>query len=402
MLFIMASLIPAAWCATKITVIHNFGAENDGATPNGPLLVDSNGNLFGVTYGGPGLYGNGVVFELTQQPRGQWTETVVHSFTGGDGGAIPWGSPTFDKTGNLIVTVQGYGSADIGGVFSFTRGARGWVYNILYTGGAGPGLLVSEAGDFYGSIGLGDWFGAGAIGELSPGSDGWNYTQLYSFCGPNGCPDGYDPLDPPIWDSNGNLWGTMAEGGIVQPDCPTGAGCGLIFAMTPNGDGTWTYHVVHRFASFPTDGQGPYGGLVMDKASNFYGTTDGGGLYGNGTIFQFSYNHGRLQGRYIYNFPNCMQGCYPMGTLARDSAGNLYGMAQGGTNSCGGLSCGVVYRLAPQSNGTWKYSVLVDLNETTGGVLPFYGLTLDDKGDLFGVTSNFGKYGGGTAFEITP
>jgi hypothetical protein len=90
-----------------------------------------------------------------------------------------------------------------------------------------------------------------------------------------------------------------------------------------------------------------------------------------------------------------------MGTLARDSAGNLYGMAQGGTNSCGGLSCGVVYRLAPQSNGTWKYSVLVNLSETTGGVLPFYGLTLDGKGHLFGVTSSFGAYGGGTAFEIS-
>jgi uncharacterized repeat protein (TIGR03803 family) len=175
----------------------------------------------------------------------------------------------------------------------------------------------------------------------------------------------------------------------------------VIYAMTPNGDGTWTYHVVHRFASSPTDGKGPYGGLVTDKAGNFYGTTDGGGLHGNGTIFKFSYKGGKLQGQYLFNFPNCMQGCYPMGTLARDSAGNLYGMAQGGTNSCGGLSCGVVYRLAPQTNGTWKYSVLVNLSETTGGVLPFYGLTLDGKGHLFGVTSSFGAYGGGTAFEIT-
>ena len=80
------------------------------------------------------------------------------------------------------------------------------------------------------------------------------------------------------------------------------------------------------------------------------------------------YKGGKLQGQYLFNFPNCMQGCYPQGTLARDSVGNPYGMAQGGTNSCGGLSCGVVYRLAPQTNGTWKYSVLVNLSETTGGV----------------------------------
>ncbi len=118
---------------------------------------------------------------------------------------------------------------------------------------------------------------------------------------------------------------------------------------------------------------------MIDPSGNFYGTTEGGGLYNNGTIFKFSYKGGKMQGRYLFNFPNCMQGCYPMGTLARDSAGNLYGMAQGGTNSCGGLSCGVTYRLAPQTNGTWKYSVLVNLSETTGGVLPFYGLTLTAK-----------------------
>jgi uncharacterized repeat protein (TIGR03803 family) len=172
--------------------------------------------------------------------------------------------------------------------------------------------------------------------------------------------------------------------------------------MTPNGDGTWTYHVVHRFASSPTDGQFPAGGLVMDPAGNFYGSTEGGGPHNNGTIFKFGFTAGKWKGTMLFDFPNCLKGCYPMGTIARDSTGNLYGMAQGGTNNCGGLSCGVVYRLSPQSNGTWKYSVLVDLNETTGGVLPFYGLTLDGKGHLFGVTSNFGKYGGGTAFEIIP
>ena len=105
---------------------------------------------------------------------------------------------------------------------------------------------------------------------------------------------------------------------------------------------------------------------------------------------------------YLYDFPNRTTGTATRKVRWRiDQAGNLYGMAQGGTNSCGGLSCGVVYRLAPQTNGTWKYSVLVNLSETTGGVLPFYGLTLDGKGHLFGVTSSFGAYGGGTAFEIT-
>lgn len=63
---------------------------------------------------------------------------------------------------------------------------------------------------------------------------------------------------------------------------------------------------------------------------------------------------------------------------------------------------GVVFRLAPQKNGSWKYNVIYELNETTGGVQPFYGVILDGKGNLFGVTSSSGTYGSGTAFEISP
>jgi uncharacterized repeat protein (TIGR03803 family) len=63
--------------------------------------------------------------------------------------------------------------------------------------------------------------------------------------------------------------------------------------MTPNQDGTWTYHVLHRFASYPTDGQMPGGGLVMDKSGNFYGTTLGAGLLGTGEVFKLSCTGGR-------------------------------------------------------------------------------------------------------------
>jgi hypothetical protein len=76
---------------------------------------------------------------------------------------------------------------------------------------------------------------------------------------------------PPIWDGKGNLWGTTTDGGTKAQNCTFG--CGVIFAMTPNGDGTWTYHVAHRFAASAYDGQLPYGSLVMDAAGNFYGST---------------------------------------------------------------------------------------------------------------------------------
>jgi hypothetical protein len=298
--------------------------------------------------------------------------------------------------------LQGDLSFGVGGVFELTHGSTGWSNTVIYSDGAGPGLLMDSNGNLYGSMGPGP-IREGAIGELSPGTDGWTYTQLYGFCNNYGCRNGVGPDAPPIWDGKGNLWGTTLYGGIGRPACATyGGGCGVVFEMTPNGDGTWTYNVVHRFASSPTDGQFPVAGLTLDSAGNFYGETEDGGTHAFGIIFKFSVVDGKVKGSIIHNFSNCSTSCYPEGTLAIDKSGNLYGMAQGGPNSCDGLSCGVVFKLAPQTNGTWKYSVVYDLDETTGGTLPYYGLIFDSKGNLYGVTSSGGQYGGGTAFELTP
>jgi uncharacterized repeat protein (TIGR03803 family) len=377
----------------KVKVLHDFGSSNDGNVPSGSLFLDNHGNLYGVTGGGPGEYGYGIAFELTPQENGSWNETILHTFASADG--FPWGAFVNDSAGNLYGTTDG-GPISNSEVYELSPASNTWTFSVLYTDGAGPGLIMDGLGNLYGAIGPGDYFGLGAIGELSPGSSGWTYTQLYGFtCDPS-CAGGYDPTAPPIWDSKGNLWGTMLYGGTQS------RGWGLIFEMTPEGDGTWTYNVVHEFGSSSTDGQFPVAGLTLDAAGNFYGETEDGGTQGLGIIFKFSDTNGKVKGSIIHNFSSCSTGCYPEGTLAVDKSGNLYGMAQGGPNSCGGPSCGVVFKLAPQKNGTWKYSVVYNLDETTGGTLPYYGLIFDDKGNLYGVTSSGGHYGFGTAFEITP
>ena len=226
-------------------------------------------------------------------------------------------------------------------------------------------------------------------------------ADLYDFCATY-CPDGYAPEAPPIWDNSGDLWGTTYGGGLRGTPCAYFDGCGVVFEMTPDGNGTWTYNLMHQFASTATDGQGPYGGLILDSAGDFYGSTLAGGTHSYGTIFKFSNVGGTWQETILYNFSNCTLACYPEGTLAMDASGNLYGTAQGGRNSCAGYGCGVIFKLAPQSNGTWEYRTLYNLNESSGGVSPFYGVILDSKGNLYGVTSNFGKYNLGTAFELTP
>src|SRR5580692_2745657 len=239
----------------------------------------------------------------------------------------------------------------------------------------------------------------GAIAELSPNSDGWTYTTLYSFCVFR-C--GYSPSAPPIWDGKGNLFGATTDGGVAQPACWTYAGCGVIFEMTPNGDGTWTYHILHRFLKFSSkDGQTPNGGLAMDAAGNLYGVTVYGGVHNQGRVFKLTFSGGRWKETALYDFPNCADGCLPAGTPAFDRAGNLYATASGGLADCGGYTCGVVFKLSPQQNGTWKYSVVYKLHGTDGNFLP-YGVIVDSKGNIFGTTSAGGTYNSGVAFEITP
>jgi len=400
--FVLALTLPV-WGGAKYKVLHNFGSGSDGYGPFGPPVLDNKGNLYGVTgSGGTGQcsdYGCGTVFELVPKAKGTWRETILHNFTAGSDGAIPWSGLVFDSVGNLYGTLQGDNGLGGSGVFQLRRGSNGWDNRLIYTDGAGPGVLMDGVGNLYGPMGPGEYKYYGAIGELSLGSNGWNYTALYSFCS-TFCPDGFNPPAPPIWDGKGNMFGTTTWGGIRGSPCQMSNGCGVIYETTPNGDGTWTYHVLHRFASFKNDGQQPLSGLVMDHAGNFYGATWEGGRYDQGTVFKLAYSGGHWKETILYDFPNCLYGCGVEGTLALDKSGNLYGTAVGGTGNCG-YTCGVVFELSPQKNGKWKYRVVYDFTPEGGGFQPFYGVIVDDKGNLFGTTSQFGKYGGGTAFEIT-
>jgi uncharacterized repeat protein (TIGR03803 family) len=403
----LASVFVLACAAqnAKLKVLHSFGSTGDGSVPYGPPLLDSKGNLFGVTAnGGTGAcsdYGCGTAYELSAQTGGVWSEKILHSFAAGSDGEAPWGGPLLDSSGNLYGTLHGSGSYAVSGVFKLTPGSSGWSNTILYDVYSGPGLVFDKVGNLYGSMGGGS-ASLGAVGELSPGSSGWSYNELYSFCPLYGCADGWGEPAPPIWDKKGNLWGTTAYGGISQSPCTYNQGCGVVFEMTPNGAGAWTYNVVHQFASSATDGQFPSGGLVMDAAGNFYGNTSQGGAYNLGTVFKlaFSSTLGQWVETILYDFPNCAESCGPVGTLAIDKKGNLFGTADGGISNCGGFTCGDVFKMAPQGNGTRKFTVLHKFN-LTDGAYPL-GLIHDGNGNLFGTTMDGGTYNAGTAFEITP
>lgn len=399
-MFVLAAavgLFPSAQASGRYKILHNFPyGTSDGSQPYGPLLLDSQENLYGVTAngGGPSCSGAGcgTVFELTQHPNGKWSEQILHAFTDTGDGAFPQGNLVQDTVGNLYGT-DGTGDWKPHGVFELAPSSGGWNVSLIYTKGNNPGLLIDGAANLYG------FMGPGGIAELSPSSHGWVYSDLYDFC-QKSCYDGSEPVAPLTWDANGNLYGTTLFGGNGGSKCPGSAGCGVAFQMTRNGDGTWTYHVLHRFAQFNRDGYYPYAGLVVDASGNAYGVTWAGGRYDNGTFYKLTpTKQGLWKETILYEFPNCKNGCGPNESLVFDKAGHLYGAGAGGNMTCG-YSCGVIYKLTPQKNGKWKYSVLHKFNNTDGSGP--YSVVLDGKGDIFGTTFGGGKYGWGVAFEITP
>jgi uncharacterized repeat protein (TIGR03803 family) len=239
---------------------------------------------------------------------------------------------------------------------------------------------------------------AGNIVELSGGPGNWTQQELYSFCPDVPCRSGWGPQSALTFDAKGSLYGTTEYGGNTQPWCFGSAGCGVAFKLKPLGGGQWKYHVLHRFAAFQNDGQTPLGGLVVDKDGNVYGTTTQGP--DGATLFQLSRQpDGHWKQTILYHFPNPRQnGGYPASTLVFDQAGNLYGTGtSGGDPVC---DCGVIFKLSPQPNGTWKYSVLFKFHGNDGNGPN--GLTIDSKGHLYGTTAAGGKYNAGVAFKFTP
>jgi len=95
------------------TLLYSFQGGGDASTPNSSLSFDAAGNLYGTAGGGAG--NQGTIFKLTPS-GGHWTESVVHTFTGGADGGQPFGGVTIDSSGNL------YGTASIGGTYGQTGG----------------------------------------------------------------------------------------------------------------------------------------------------------------------------------------------------------------------------------------------------------------------------------------
>ena len=126
----------AAWGATSFKVLHSFGAGSDGNTPFAGVTFDSKGNLYGTASQGGGLsgcgQGCGIVYQLTPNQDGTWTETVLHSFIPSEGGNS-FSTIAIDNLGSLYGTNLYYGQG-CGTVFHLLPGAGGkWTNNTLHS-----------------------------------------------------------------------------------------------------------------------------------------------------------------------------------------------------------------------------------------------------------------------------
>jgi hypothetical protein len=401
--------------AQTYNILYSFAGTSDGKDGADSLIFDSAGNLYGTTSDGGSActISCGTVFELSPNGTGGWTEQVIYAFTGGAAGFQPEGSLVMDAAGNL------YGTTDSGGtccgtIYKLTHNSDGsWTHSVLYTfvggsDGGNPiaGLALDSAGNLYGTTQYGGGGGCGIPGcgtifELSPTSTGsWSETLLHIFHGP----DGQLPQANLILDAAGNLYGTALEGGKVYTACSSG--CGLVFKLTPSSSGKWTEKIIHYFDG--THGNGPFGGLTFDSAGNLYGTTGYGGILrdcggnGCGVVFELSLNSsGVWQQTRLYNFHDT-DGAQPFAGVVVDGSGNVFGTTSlGGDLSCIKSGCGVAYELTPSSTH-WTQTVLHVFGSGSDGFFPDGGLILDSAGNVYGMTLLGGTDDQGELYEITP
>jgi uncharacterized repeat protein (TIGR03803 family) len=448
MVILMLMSGPSALAEWKEKVLYSFQGGNDGQSPAGGVVFDKAGNLYGATYEGGSTCpspGCGTIFQLSPGNGGTWTETILYEFNGKQG-SYPEGGVIADANGNLYGTTA-YGGSGIcllfggnvgcGVVYELSPSAKKggqWTYTVLYSFKGGKDgqipqgdLTLDKAGNLYGATLYGGGYGScnapyfqhcGTVFKLSvPKQKGGKWTEkvLYGFKSVKSgqqSGDGANPNGGLVLDDTGAIYGTTYFGGNNQAGvCEGGSGgtgCGIAFELKPPSmkGGAWTEHALHRFG-LGRDGSNPAAGVVFAKNGDLYGTTYFGPTEGYGTAFVIAKPSGKSHSwaeGVLYRFSNGGDGSYPDAGVTVDAEGYLYGTNLGGT-----ADRGVVFRLKPtsQGDGVWEDTTIYTLPGPPNGWHPTASLIVDSLGALYGTTQWGGagqscQGGCGTVFEVWP
>lgn len=305
--------------AWVMSIIYDFASEGGGlgSGPAAGVIVDAHGAVYGTTYAG-GDSQKGTVFRLDppKTPGGEWTKTILHSFSGIHGdGASPQASLMTDQSGALYGTTLfgGSGACDnvppwnsgCGTAFKLTPPSMAggpWRETVLYNfqgdlGGAHPtSALVADAhGALFGTTLSGGLQGlacradgCGTVYRLTAPATSeasWTGTVLHSFTGKPDGQFGADKAPGVAVDGSGAVYGTTPVGGSgnLKP------GYGVVFKLTPpaTAEGVWVETILHSFTNRNGDGGVPVEGTVLISDDRLYGSTsEGGGPLNLGTVFE--------------------------------------------------------------------------------------------------------------------
>jgi uncharacterized repeat protein (TIGR03803 family) len=336
----------------ELTTIYNFCAQSgcaDGQNPEGDLVQGTDGDFYGVTING-GAAGYGTAFKITSSGA----LTTLYNFCSRaecQDGAEPNGGLVLGSDGNFYGTTEGSSLRVRGGtIFKLNpNGLLETLYNFCLEGSCiqslfPSGLIQGRDGNFYGTTQYGGdgafctvTGGCGQVFKISPQGD---FTTLHAFCSESNCSDGLYPYAALVQASDGNFYGTTGQGGD-SPVCGIPGGCGTIFRITS--DGVLT--TLHSFCSleYCADGLSPQGSLIQATDGDLYGTSrQGGGELLDGTVFKIT-TQGKLTLLYRFDCPRVpCSGLYPYVGLVQDTDGTFYGV----TNQGGIIGYGVVYDIS--------------------------------------------------------
>lgn len=413
-----------------VTKVHFAGTTN-GREPNGSMVLDANGSLWGTTFQG-GANGTGCIFQY-----GPVTGTAVMSrrysfgaLTSNTTGRSPRFGLVRSTNGKMIGVAQAGGTAGFGTVYQIgtaspytytviqqldaTTGSRpawgglveGPVANVLY------GTTTEGGANSFGSVYKVDVSAATATfakvfdistanmpnvnARLTRGANGQLYGTslsggtgntgvLFSFNTTTNTATVLGPLNPaglsasygPVFEEGGQFYGLTEYGGSAD--------AGAMYRFNPSGN---SFQTLVSFSA--SDGAAPHGRLLAASNGLYYGLAYNGGASSSGSLFSYNPTTSTFTKRFDLN---STLGQFPEGTLV-EVGGKLYGLcAFGGAN--GG---GTVIEYDPATNALTKK---VDLSTSTG-INPMGGFLVAGNGSLYTTLRSGGTNGAGTLIRYTP
>jgi uncharacterized repeat protein (TIGR03803 family) len=393
--------------AASFTPLLDFAGGISIVSPNGDLVADSKGVLYGTSNFG-GANHKGTVFSLTLK-NGKWVPKVLYSFKDVPDGAFPTAGLVIDpKTGALYGTTSqgGRNNADCTGcgtVFKLTPNSTktSWTPSTLYRFNGGQDGSLPQAkllrdpttGVLYGTTYAGGGKNFGTVFMLRPKSKAqtsfFAAELLHKFVGGS---DGGNPNGPVIFDGLAHLIGTASREGNPNGQCSQdGRGCGVVFRLAKVSSPPWQRKVIYTFKS-SNDGMEPIGSLVL-TGSTLYGVTRLGGKGSGvrqGTVYRLtatSSTHTNWSGETIlHTFAAGTDGKGPVSIVRHPTTGGLFGLTESGGNAGGPAAGGTLYELTPAGSGftthiRHRFTGGTDGSDPAGALLfsnsTFFGTTTD-------------------------